>query len=79
MQTTKNEAVHAKIDELFVSPNPADWGGKGYIIDRIASDCGISKAEAKRQFELWSVEQDMPFWANGDMTANLILKSKNNS
>lgn len=46
--------AYTLLNEWFSSPYPNDWGSKGFLIDKLSAKLGISKAEARRQFDAWN-------------------------
>jgi len=54
--------VEKLLDELYASArqNPNAWGGKGYLVERVARECGVTKAEARRRFEAWAERKGEP-------------------
>jgi len=55
MEFIKNQQAFELLDKLFGSVS--GWGGKGYLVDRVARECGITKVEATRQFEAWAEQK----------------------
>ncbi len=48
--------TNALLNKLFTSQNPNDWGSKGYLVDRIAREVGITKVTAQKLHKEWADE-----------------------
>jgi len=51
------EKVAKRFDELFASRNVLDWGGKGYLVDRVSKEIGASKAQVARIHAVWAASK----------------------
>lgn len=52
------QAAFTLLDKLFNSPNPSDWGGRGYLVDTIARRVGVSKRLAEEFHTEWADARD---------------------